>query len=71
MSDTGTIFQRGDLVWTRIEQGYWERGIVTDVFIALVTGKEVVVVHGDGFYAEDVMPDTGDVPEQQALKVAP
>lgn len=63
-----TIYDRGDLVWCRIEFGTWKRGIVTDVFRAPITMREVVVVGGDGFYSDDVMPDTGDVPEPQSLR---
>ena len=69
-----TLFQRGDLVWCRTEQGMWQRGITTDVFVAPVTGREVVVVRGVGYYTDDVVPDTGetlptmDAPEPQSLR---
>lgn len=69
MSDT--MFQRGDLVWCRVEHGFWKRGIVTDCFRAPITQHEVVVVGGDGYYSDDVMPDTGDVPEPGSLRVLP
>jgi hypothetical protein len=66
-----TIFDRGDLVWCLVSAGYWKRGIVTDVFRAPITNREVVVVGGDGYYVDDVMPDTGEgmpVPEPQSLR---
>jgi hypothetical protein len=67
-----TLFQRGDLVWCRTDERMWVRGIVTDVFLAPVTGREVVVVHGTGYYTEDVVPDPGKdlsvVPEPQSLR---
>lgn len=70
MSDTR--FQRGDLVWCRTDEGMWVRGLVTDVFVAPVTGREVVVTHGTGYYTDDVVPDPGEAPapEPQALRVA-
>jgi len=56
-----TIYDRGDLVWCRLENKQWRKGIVTDVFRAPVTGLEVVVVGGEGYYADsDVLPHYPD-----------
>ena len=63
-----TIFDRGDLVWCRTDFGEWRRGIVTEAFRAPITGREVVVMGGTGYYSDDVMPDTGDVPEPQSAR---
>lgn len=64
-----TMYQRGDLVWCRIEAGEWRCGIVTDVFTAPMTGREVVVVGGTGYYAADTdtLPDT-TVAEPQSIR---
>jgi hypothetical protein len=48
-----TIYDRGDLVWVRLPERQWQRGIVTDVFRAPITKREVVVVNGSGYYADD------------------
>jgi hypothetical protein len=59
-----TMYERGDTVWCRIASGQWERGIVTDVFVAPLTGVEVVVVNGRGYYADaDVVADTPTEPQ--------
>lgn len=64
-----TLYQRGDLVWVRLEAGEWRRGIVTDVFVGPASGREVVVVHGDGYFAdEDVCPDPVITAEPQPLR---
>lgn len=62
-----TDFNRGELVNVR-KNGYWLTGIVTDVFTAPVTGQEVVVVGGDGYYVEDVSRIGWTIPEPQSLR---
>lgn len=64
------LYQRGDLVWCRMPSGQWARGIITDVFTAPMTGREVVVVNGSGFYADDdVIADT-ETAESQSLRAS-
>lgn len=63
-----TEYQRGDLVFVRRED-CWERGIITDVFRGDVTGVEVVVVGGNGYYAEThVFPVPVEAVEPQSLR---
>jgi hypothetical protein len=63
-----TMYLRGDLVWVR-KHGQWERGIATDVFTGC-TGREVVVVGGDGYYADDdVVADIAVAVEPQSRRV--
>lgn len=72
MSTAPTQFQRGQLVTCRQENGTWRQGIATDVFRGPVTGQEVVVMGGDGYYVEDVREVDGImvriVPEPQSLR---
>jgi hypothetical protein len=69
MSEDETLYQRGDLVWVRLEAGEWRRGIATDVFVAPITGREVVVVGGQGYYADDdVIADPAITPDPQSLR---
>lgn len=62
---SGIDYQRGDLVWVR-RPHEWVRGIATDVFTAPVSERLVVVVGGEGYYA-----DTDVVPDEQVADVAP
>jgi len=68
-----TYFHRGQLVTCRQENGTWRQGIATDVFRAPITGQEVVVMGGDGYYTDDVREVDGlavrIVPEPQSLRV--
>jgi hypothetical protein len=60
-------FSRGDRVCARAPwKTHWRIGIITDVFVAPVTGKLVYVIGGEGYYADEV---TDDIPaEPQSLR---
>jgi len=69
MTTEPTTYDRGDLVWCRQKNQQWREGIVTDVFRAPITNREVVVVGGEGYYADrDVIGDFGEVPEPQSIR---
>ena len=72
MSDTEQKYLRGDRVLCRQPwQSKIRIGIITDVFLAPVSGRVVYVINGEGFYAEDVSHDDTDftvVPEPQSLR---
>lgn len=65
-------YHRGDRICAKSPwQEKWRIGVVTDVFVAPVTGKIVYVVNGEGFYSDEVTAfeqELADVPEPQSLR---
>ena len=50
---TAAKFHKGQTVYVRGER-QWTTGIITDLFLAPVTGQRVYVVDGKGYYEPDV-----------------
>lgn len=63
MSDRDGIYIVGERVYVRHTYGLtapeWRSGIITEAFIAPITGEYVYVVAGCGYYPHEVRPDDG------------
>ena len=74
-----STYHRGERVYVRHTYGLtspeWRLGIITDLFVAPITGEWVYVVAGSGYYEHEVRPDDerrdadGSLIEPRSLRV--